>query len=71
MMIDAAVPDQLPGRNKNHVNQDDVLERGDGGGDGNQIVVFAGTPGWGRPRQGSSWLTEHATSFRKVSCSPD
>ncbi len=55
MMIDAAVPDQLPGRNKNHVNQEEVLELGMAaarGGDGNQIVVFAGTPGVGKTATG-------------------
>ncbi|WP_410599703.1 NB-ARC domain-containing protein [Amycolatopsis sp. lyj-90] len=50
-MIDVSVPDQIPGRNHNHVNQDETLERGMAvvrGGDGNQIVVFSGTPGVGK-----------------------
>ncbi|WP_410655765.1 tetratricopeptide repeat protein [Amycolatopsis sp. lyj-112] len=51
MLIDTSVPDQIPGKNHNHVNQDLTLERGMAvvrGGDGNQIVVFSGTPGVGK-----------------------
>lgn len=50
-MLDTAVPDQIPARNHNHVNQDDQLSQGMAvvtGGEGNQIVVFSGTPGVGK-----------------------
>jgi tetratricopeptide (TPR) repeat protein len=45
------VPDQIPGRNGNHVNQDLVLAKGMSavnGGAGNQTLVFTGAPGVGK-----------------------